>query len=186
MILLHDNATLHKSWHVTSVIDEYKWETLKHPAYSPDLSPCDFDLFPELKKPLRAIRFEDVGGLKVAVAREVRRIFSGCLATGLTEPMERSHWTRGKLLRRILATVGLYNLLFSYTKTTDRTFWLTLVPIFNGKTISIPFKLSLFELPYLSSVTIIEISLNWWIYMPYEASHSKRDSGDYFFMYSLS
>ena len=47
----------HKPWHVTSVIDEYKWETLKHPAYSPDLSPCDFDLFPELKKPLRGIRF---------------------------------------------------------------------------------------------------------------------------------
>ena len=46
--LLHDNATPHKSWDVTSVIDKYKWETLKYPAYSPDLSPCDFDLFPEL------------------------------------------------------------------------------------------------------------------------------------------
>ena len=30
----------------------------------------------------------------------------------LTEPMERSHRMRGKLLRRILATVGFYNLLF--------------------------------------------------------------------------
>ena len=59
-ILLHDNVTPHKSWNVTSVIDEYKWETLKHPAYSPDLSPCDFDLFPELKKPSRGIRFEDL------------------------------------------------------------------------------------------------------------------------------
>ena len=79
--LLHDNATPHKSWHVTSVIDEYKWETLKHPAYSRDLSPCDFDLFPELNKPLIGIRFEDLDEVKVAVAREVRRIFSGCLAT---------------------------------------------------------------------------------------------------------
>ena len=51
-ILLHDNATPNKSWQVTSVIDEYKWETLKHPAYSPYSSPCDLDLFPELKKPL--------------------------------------------------------------------------------------------------------------------------------------
>ena len=74
-ILLHDNATPHKSWHVTSVIDDYKWGTLKHPAYSLDLSPCDFDLFQELKKPLRGIRFEDFDELKVAVAREVRRIF---------------------------------------------------------------------------------------------------------------
>ena len=47
-IVLHDNATPHKSWHVTSVFDDYKWETLQQPAYSPDLSPCDFDLFPEL------------------------------------------------------------------------------------------------------------------------------------------
>ena len=82
-ILLHDNATPHKSRYVTSVFDEYKWETLKHPAYSLDLIPCDFDLFPELKKQLRRIRFEDLGELKVAVAREVRRIFSGWLATGI-------------------------------------------------------------------------------------------------------
>ena len=52
-ILLHDSATPHKSWHVMSVIDEYKWETLKHPAYYPDLSPCDFDLLPELKKAVK-------------------------------------------------------------------------------------------------------------------------------------
>ena len=70
-ILLHNNAMPHKSWHVTSVIDEYKWETLKHPAYSPNLSSRDFDLFPELKKPLRGIGFEDLDELKVAVAREV-------------------------------------------------------------------------------------------------------------------
>ena len=65
-ILLHENATPHKSWHVTSVINKYKWETLKHPAYSLDLSPCDFNLFPELKKPLRGIRFIDLDELKVA------------------------------------------------------------------------------------------------------------------------
>ena len=66
---------------MTSVIDEYKLETLKHPAYSPDLSPYNFDLFPELKKPLRDIRFEDLDELKVVVTTEIRRIFSGCLAT---------------------------------------------------------------------------------------------------------
>ena len=82
-ILLHNNATPHKSWHMTSVIDEYKWGTLKHPAYSPDLNPCDFDLFPELNKSLRGIKFEDLDEHKVAVIGEVRRIFSGCLATGI-------------------------------------------------------------------------------------------------------
>ena len=128
LILLHDNATPHKSWHVTSVIDEYKWETFKHPAYSLDLSPCDFNLFPELKKPLRWIRFEDLdellsyrgqGGSKYLLWLPSNR------NRRLTKPMERSHQMRGKLLRRILAMVGLYNLLFSCTKTIVRTFWLT-------------------------------------------------------------
>ena len=93
---------------MTSVIDEYKWE---------DLSPCDFDLFPELKKKtLRGIRFEDLDELNVAVAREVRRIFSGCLATGIGDlPNRWNASDAGELLRRVLATVGLYNLLFSCT-----------------------------------------------------------------------
>ena len=120
-ILLHDNAVPHKSWHVTLVIDEYKWETLKHPTYSPDLSACDFDLFPELKNAVKR-NIEDLNELKVALVREVPRILwlPSNRNWRLTEPMERSHRTRGKLLPRILATVGLYNLLFSCTKTIVR------------------------------------------------------------------
>lgn len=82
-ILLHDNATPHKSSEVTSLIDLYRWEILRHPPYSPDLSPCDFDLFPQLKEPMRGIRFNDTDELEDAVAKEVRRINSGCLATGI-------------------------------------------------------------------------------------------------------
>jgi histone-lysine N-methyltransferase SETMAR len=82
-LLLHDNATPHKSAHVTSLIDQYGWETLRHPPYSPDLSPCDFDLFPKLKLPMRGTRFNDLEDLKDAVATQVRRINSGCLATGI-------------------------------------------------------------------------------------------------------
>jgi len=35
-----------------------KVEVLDHPAYSPDLAPCDFYLFPVIKDRLRGIRFE--------------------------------------------------------------------------------------------------------------------------------
>ena len=82
-VLLHDNATSHKFTQVTSLIDLYGWETLRHPAYSPDLSPSDFDLFPKLKEPMRGTPFSDLDELKEAVATEVRRIHSGCLATGI-------------------------------------------------------------------------------------------------------
>ena len=33
------------------------WETLEHPLYSPDLSPCDYFLFAAMKKSLGGDRF---------------------------------------------------------------------------------------------------------------------------------
>ena len=85
VVVLHDNATPHKSKEVTSLIRAYDWEILRHPSYSPDLSPCDYDLFPKLKMPLRGRRFDDLDELKDAVAKELRLITSGCLATGISD-----------------------------------------------------------------------------------------------------
>lgn len=82
-VILHDNATPHVSMHVTSLLTSYTWERLRHPPYSPDLSPCDFDLFPKIKESMRGVRFPDLEELKDAVAMEVRRVNSGCLATGI-------------------------------------------------------------------------------------------------------
>ena len=50
--LLHDNASSHKCEVVKSFLASEKVKVLKHPPYSPDLSPCDFFLFPRLKKML--------------------------------------------------------------------------------------------------------------------------------------
>ena len=38
-LILHDNATPHKAGVVRDVFERYQWEVLKHPPYSPDLSP---------------------------------------------------------------------------------------------------------------------------------------------------
>ena len=37
---------------------------LLHPPYSPDLAPCDFFLFPRMKKVLKGKRFADVDEVK--------------------------------------------------------------------------------------------------------------------------
>ena len=50
--LLHDNASCHKCEVVKSFLDSEKVNVLNHSPYSPDLSPCDFFLFPRLKKML--------------------------------------------------------------------------------------------------------------------------------------
>ena len=48
--LLHDNASCHKCEVVKSFLASEKTKVLNHPPYSPDLSPCDFFLFPSLRK----------------------------------------------------------------------------------------------------------------------------------------
>ena len=46
---LHDNARVHTANLVRDKLQRYGWETLQHPSYSPDISPCDFHIFGNLK-----------------------------------------------------------------------------------------------------------------------------------------
>ena len=45
VLLLHDNAPVHKSRVAQAAIRECKFEQLNHPPYSPDLAPSDYYLF---------------------------------------------------------------------------------------------------------------------------------------------
>lgn len=83
--LLHDNASSHLASRVTSLLSSYEWEVLPHPAYSPDMSPPDFDLFAKLKEPMRGVRFDDLEELEQAVADQVRHMNLRCLATGVAK-----------------------------------------------------------------------------------------------------
>ena len=56
--LLHDNASSHKCEVVKSFLASEKVKVLNHTPYSPDLSPCDFFLFPRLKKRLSGNKYE--------------------------------------------------------------------------------------------------------------------------------
>ncbi|VVC29804.1 Transposase, type 1 [Cinara cedri] len=55
--ILHDNARPHIGAPVIALLEKYGWERLKHPPYSPDLSPPDFDLFPKLRNHLEGSVF---------------------------------------------------------------------------------------------------------------------------------
>lgn len=57
-VLFHqDNARVHTCPPPMAKFHEFKYELLPHPAYSPDLAPCDYFLFPNLKKWLGGKRF---------------------------------------------------------------------------------------------------------------------------------
>ena len=65
--LLHDNASSHKCEVVKSFLATEKVEVLNHPRYLPDLSPCDFFLFPRLKKMLSGNMYTSRSSLGSAI-----------------------------------------------------------------------------------------------------------------------
>ncbi|XP_017486515.1 PREDICTED: histone-lysine N-methyltransferase SETMAR-like, partial [Rhagoletis zephyria] len=57
-VLFHqDNARVHTCVVAMSKFNELGYQMLPHPPYSPDLAPCDFFLFPNLKKWLGGKKF---------------------------------------------------------------------------------------------------------------------------------
>ena len=58
---------------------------MDHSAYSPDISPCDFDLFPKLKEDMRGICYYGLEELESAVAVRVRVLENDRLATGIDD-----------------------------------------------------------------------------------------------------
>ena len=58
-ILHHDNAPAHTSHLVQQFLAKHGTAQLQQPPYSPDLAPCDFFLFPRLKKVLKGHRFDE-------------------------------------------------------------------------------------------------------------------------------
>ena len=72
--LLHDNALAHKSATVQEYLKESGLDVLDHPPYSPDLSPCDFWLFPRLKEMLAGHRFESCCGIGSVVDQCLQHI----------------------------------------------------------------------------------------------------------------
>ena len=82
-IILQDNARVHTAHPITDLYHHWGWEVLFHPPYSPDLSPCDYDLIPKMKEPLRDVRFWTVPDILQALGRSIRTINRRGAATGI-------------------------------------------------------------------------------------------------------
>ena len=65
--LLHHNAPSHKAGIVTEFLQREKVTVLPHPAYLPDLAPCNYFLFPRLKKMLACSKYSRLCSLGSAV-----------------------------------------------------------------------------------------------------------------------
>ena len=47
---------------------------IDHPLYSPDLSPCDYFLFPNLKTAMKGAYYDDVPTIQAAVTKVLKNI----------------------------------------------------------------------------------------------------------------
>ena len=65
-----DNAPVHNSILLTDYLTKMGIKTVRHPPYSPDLAPCDFCLFPEL----RGCCYERIEEMKEAVTKVINML----------------------------------------------------------------------------------------------------------------
>ncbi|UYV70285.1 hypothetical protein LAZ67_7002374 [Cordylochernes scorpioides] len=65
-LLHHDNAPTHTSLLVRDFLAKNNKLMRPQPPYSPDLAPCDFFLFPKLKRPMKGRRYATLDEIKTA------------------------------------------------------------------------------------------------------------------------
>jgi len=70
-LLHHDNALAHNTSGIREFLAKNNIAVLQQPCYFPDLTPCDFFLFPKLKEVIQETRFQDSEAIKTAVTREL-------------------------------------------------------------------------------------------------------------------
>lgn len=66
------------------------FEMLNHPPYSPDLAPCDYYLFPKLKKELRGKKFSNDEEVKSAISAYFEDKDNTFFFDGINKLIERS------------------------------------------------------------------------------------------------
>ena len=70
----HDNAPAHSALRTREFLAKHSITVFPHPPYSPDLAPCDFFLFPMLKRSLKGRRFETILEIKANATKELKGI----------------------------------------------------------------------------------------------------------------
>ena len=83
ILLQQDNARVHTYKIAMDAVERNGYELIPHPAYSPDIVPSDYFLFPNLKKDIRGRHFRSNGEIVAAVEEWVRDKDTGFYSSGL-------------------------------------------------------------------------------------------------------
>jgi transposase len=72
--LHHDNAPAHSLHLIQSFLTKHGIPVVRQAPYSPDMAPCDFWVFPKLKRPLKGSHFDSCKGIMRNVTKELRSL----------------------------------------------------------------------------------------------------------------
>ena len=91
-LLHHDYAPAHLSNLVQQFLSKNSFALLRQPPHNPDIHPCDFWLFPKLKKPLKGQRFVD----KTTVENNTTTVLKAIPKSEFQDCFEKwkHHWNR--------------------------------------------------------------------------------------------
>lgn len=67
ILLQHDNARTYASHTTSAVFKQLKFVVIQQPLYLPDLAPCDFHFFSDLKRDFKGLHFTSDEEVKEAV-----------------------------------------------------------------------------------------------------------------------
>lgn len=87
--ILHDNARPHVARATADLLNQFGWDIITHPPYSPDLAPCDYHLFTHLKEHLGGMRFDDDDEVKDEVKRYLNDMAASFYDTGILKLPQR-------------------------------------------------------------------------------------------------
>ena len=93
IILLHDYTRPHIANLVRDKLQRFGWETLQHHLYGPDLSPCDFHIFGDLKKDIHGCWFHSDKEVQEWVRLWIHQRPTSLYRTGIDH--HDSQWDKG-------------------------------------------------------------------------------------------
>ena len=86
---MHDNAKPHMAARTRDFLECLGWKIFSHPAYSPDLAPSDFSLFPKVKKFLAGKHFSSDAEVQKAVNEFFHKCSNEFFAMGIERLVSR-------------------------------------------------------------------------------------------------
>jgi histone-lysine N-methyltransferase SETMAR len=89
-MLLRNNVRPHAAARMQAMLPEFGWEAFEHPAYSPNLAPSDFHLFPAMKEFLGGRCFKSDGEVKHAVREWLNGLAAEVYDDGMQKRVTRS------------------------------------------------------------------------------------------------